>query len=83
MERAGGVFSNPELQAGKDNRLTWSHLSKYDIGRMVVPLTSGTLVDYDLAQWGLFARHIKRCRQNKPVGVRGTVHPAALLTMLN
>ena len=67
MERAGGVFSNPELQASKDNGLTWYHLS-------IVPLTSGTLVDYDLAQWGLFARHIKRCRQNKPVGVRGTVH---------
>lgn len=51
---AGGVFGDPELQGSKDNGVTWSHLGAYELGRVIVPLKSGGLVDYDMGQWGIF-----------------------------
>lgn len=54
----GGVFSNPELQGSKDDGRTWSHFTKYELGRTIIPLRSGSLIDYDHGQWGLFTlRH--------------------------
>lgn len=54
----GGVFSNPELQGSKDEGRTWAHVSKYELGRLVIPLRSGALIDVDNGQWGIFSiRH--------------------------
>lgn len=51
----GGVMSKPELQISKDDGKTWSHLGPYDLGRQLLALKNGTLLDLDLGQYGIFS----------------------------
>lgn len=52
---AGGVMSASELQVSNDQGKTWRHLGPYELGRRLVPLKNGTLVDLDLGRYGIFA----------------------------
>jgi hypothetical protein len=54
MVMAGGLFSKPELQISSDSGKTWTHHADYDLSRTVLPLSSGTLLDFDQAQYGIF-----------------------------
>ncbi len=54
MYMAGGVNSTPELQVSKDQGKSWTLLTEYELGRELLPLRSGTLIDFNSAQYGWF-----------------------------
>lgn len=54
MVMPGGVFSKTELQISSDDGKTWSHQGDYELGRTLVPLSTGDALDMDSGQHGLF-----------------------------
>lgn len=50
----GGALTKAELQASRDGGKTWAHHADYEHGRLMVPLKSGTVIDMDLGQFGVF-----------------------------
>jgi hypothetical protein len=54
MLMAGGMFGGAEIQISKDEGKSWVHLSKYEHGRILLPLKSGDILDFDLGQYGIF-----------------------------
>ena len=55
MYMAGGAFSEPELQVSKDGGKTWTHAGKRGLGRQLLPLRSGELLDFGGAEHGIFS----------------------------
>lgn len=55
MYMAGGVFGTAELQVSKDGGKTWALATKYELGRQLLPLRSGELIDFNAGQWGIFS----------------------------
>ncbi|MES2016430.1 MAG: hypothetical protein V4484_08025 [Pseudomonadota bacterium] len=51
----GGVFGASELQMSKDEGKTWTVQGKFELGRQLLVLKSGELLDLDLGQYGLFS----------------------------
>jgi hypothetical protein len=54
MVMPGGVFSKTELQISSDDGKSWSHQGDYELGRTLVPLSTGDALDMDSGQHGLF-----------------------------
>ncbi|MEW6020800.1 MAG: hypothetical protein AB1807_01550 [Pseudomonadota bacterium] len=55
MYMAGGALSEPELQVSKDGGKTWTHAAKRSLGRQLLPLRSGELLDFGGAEHGIFS----------------------------
>ena len=55
MYMAGGALSEPELQVSKDGGKTWTHAAKRSLGRQLLPLRSGELLDFGGAEYGIFS----------------------------
>ena len=58
MFLAGGVFSNPELQASSDEGKTWHKVSDFKLDRHLVVLPSGAMLAVDSGRFGLFSIQI-------------------------
>lgn len=55
MYAAGGGIGKGELQVSKDQGKTWTLLTEYELGRELLPLRSGKLLDFNFAQFGFFS----------------------------
>lgn len=55
MYMAGGALSEPELQVSKDGGLTWNRAASRSLGRQLLPLRSGELLDFGGAEHGIFS----------------------------
>jgi len=55
MFMAGGVFSNPELHASRDEGKTWHKVSDFKLDRRLVILPSGSMLAVDRGSFGLFS----------------------------